>query len=73
MPQILARADLVKKLTAVCEYVNDTRCDQLASRSQRLINGVPARYNEPIIAVEDAIPKEKYEARCLEHHFVPRD
>ncbi|MGV8142925.1 MAG: thymidine kinase [Candidatus Pacearchaeota archaeon] len=74
MPQILARANVVTKLTAVCEYIDGNRCDRLASRSQRLIDGVPERYEANTVAVEDTSPnsRETYEARCLEHHFVPR-
>ena len=64
MPQLLARADDVKKLSAVC-----VRCgDRQATRSQRLINGLPAPYGAPTILVggEDA-----YEARCRSCHEVP--
>ena len=39
-----------------------------ASRTQRLINGMPAGYDDPIILVGAA---EAYEARCRKHHEVP--
>lgn len=69
MPLLLARADYVEKLTAVCEY---RKCNSPATRTQRLIGGGPAHYNSPIILVEGS-GLETYEARCLSHHFVPRD
>lgn len=63
MPELLSRAEFVSKLTAAC-----TICGCAATRTQRLVNGEPASYNEPIILVG---AKESYEARCRKHHFVP--
>lgn len=63
MPQLLTRAEFVTKLTAVC-----TVCGCAATRTQRLINGQPADYHDPIIMVG---AKESYEARCRKHHLVP--
>jgi thymidine kinase len=63
MPELLARAEFVTKLTAVC-----TVCGCAATRTQRMINGKPADYNDPIIKVG---AKESYEARCRKHHMVP--
>jgi len=63
MPQLLARAEDVTKLHAICVI-----CGEHASRTQRLVNGSPARYNDPIIMIG---AKEVYEARCREHHVVP--
>ena len=60
MPELLARADEITTLHAICMV-----CGEDASRTQRLINGAPARYDEPIILVGAA---EAYEARCREHH-----
>ena len=40
-----------------------------ASRTQRLVNGKPARYDEPVVIVGAS---ELYEARCRLHHEVPR-
>jgi thymidine kinase len=63
MPALLCRADEVQKLHAICMV-----CGEDASRTQRLVNGQPALYNDPIIMVGAA---EAYEARCREHHIVP--
>lgn len=64
MPQLLAVAEHVDKLHAICAV-----CGGEASRTQRLINGQPARYDEPIVVVGAS---ELYEARCSEHHRVLR-
>lgn len=64
MPQLLAHAEDVTKLHAICVV-----CGEQASRTQRLVNGNPARYHDPIIMIG---AKEVYEARCREHHDVPR-
>ncbi|HEX2865342.1 MAG TPA: thymidine kinase [Deinococcales bacterium] len=63
MPELLARAESVDKLTAVCVV-----CGRPATRTQRLVNGRPARASDPIILVGAA---ESYEARCRRHHEVP--
>ncbi|WP_210470179.1 thymidine kinase [Sporosarcina sp. 6E9] len=63
MPRLMAVAEHVTKLQAVC-----TQCGSPASRTQRLINGVPAGYDDPVILVG---AKEAYEARCRKHHEVP--
>jgi thymidine kinase len=63
MPQLLARAEHVDKLQAICVV-----CGAPASRTQRLINGRPAAYDDPVILVGAA---EVYEARCRQHHVVP--
>jgi thymidine kinase len=64
VPELLARAEHVEKLTAVC-----VACGAPATRTQRLVNGVPARFNDPVIMVGAA---ESYEPRCRAHHEVPR-
>jgi len=64
MPVLLARAEFVEKLSAVC-----VRCGRAATRTQRLIDGKPARYDEPVILVGAA---EAYEPRCRSCHEVPR-
>jgi thymidine kinase len=62
MPTLLAISDSIKKPTAICEV-----CGDEATRTQRLINGKPANYNDPIILIGD----NQYEARCTNHHTVP--
>jgi thymidine kinase len=64
MPELMARAEKVEKLQAICMV-----CGEPASRSQRLVDGRPARYHDPVIIVGAA---EIYEARCRKHHEVPR-
>lgn len=63
MPELFTLAEFVTKLTAVC-----MKCGAPATRSQRLINGHPAHYQDPIIFVG---AKEQYEARCRHCHDVP--
>ncbi len=63
MPEILARAEYVTKLQAICQV-----CGAPATRTQRIIDGRPADYDDPIILVSAS---EKYEARCRHHHQVP--
>jgi thymidine kinase len=64
MPQLLAVAEVVDKLHAICVI-----CGNPASRNQRLIAGKPARYDSPTIMVGSI---ESYEARCRGCHSVPR-
>lgn len=63
MPDLLAEADDVVKLRAIC-----ARCGRDAARSQRLIDGRPAPATAPIILVG---AEESYEARCRHCHEVP--
>lgn len=64
MPALMAEADEVVKLRAIC-----ARCGRDASRSQRLIDGRPAIASAPIILVG---AEESYEARCRHCHEVPQ-
>ncbi len=64
MPLLLAEAEKVDKLQAICVV-----CGLPASRTQRLIDGRPANYHDPVVQVGGS---EAYEARCREHHEVPR-
>lgn len=64
MPQLFSLAEHVDKLHAICAV-----CGDEASRTQRLINGEPAQYDDPVVVVGAS---ELYEARCREHHIVPR-
>jgi len=63
MPEFLCRAEEVTKLRAIC-----VECGNPATRTQRLVDGQPAYYDDPIIMVG---AEERYEARCREHHCVP--
>jgi len=63
MPQLMAVAEKVDKLQAIC-----VRCGDLATRNQRLIDGRPAPAEGPTIQVGGA---ETYEARCRRCHEVP--
>jgi thymidine kinase len=63
MPLLITEAEFVTKLAAVCN-----KCGAPATRTQRIINGRPASYNDPIILVGAS---ESYEARCRHCHEVP--
>jgi thymidine kinase len=63
MPTLLAIAERVDKLTAVCVISGEP-----ATRTQRIINGQPAAYSDPIILIGAA---ETYEARARKYHVVP--
>jgi thymidine kinase len=63
IPGLLAIAEQVDKLHAIC-----VRCGDLATRNQRLIDGLPAPAEGPVIHVGGA---ESYEARCRRCHEVP--
>ncbi|PZA06522.1 MULTISPECIES: thymidine kinase [unclassified Meiothermus] len=65
MPELLARAEYVEKLTAVCPV-----CGAPATRTQRLVNGQPARFDDPVILVG---AQETYEPRCRKCHVVVRE
>ena len=64
MPLLMAVAERVDKLQAIC-----VKCGRPASRTQRLIDGHPASYDDPVIMVGAS---EVYEARCRDCHEVPR-
>lgn len=63
MPRLLALAEHVEKLTAIC-----VKCNAPATRSQRLINGEPAEWDDPVILVG---AHDSYEPRCRSCHVVP--
>jgi thymidine kinase len=63
MPQLMAVAEVVDKLTALCAV-----CGEPANFSQRLVNGEPAKYSDRVILVGG---REIYEPRCRLHHLVP--
>jgi thymidine kinase len=65
VPRLMAIAESVTKLQAVC-----ASCGSPASRTQRLINGEPASYDDPIILVGAS---ESYEPRCRHCHVVKKN
>ena len=65
MPELLARAESVSKLTAICQV-----CGNPAGRTQRLINGKPAKKTDPTILIGAL---DSYEARCRHCHILGED
>ena len=63
MPALMAIAEIVDKLYAVCVVCGDPAC-----RNQRLVDNRPASYDSPTILVGG---RESYEARCRHCHVVP--
>ncbi|KGX93871.1 thymidine kinase [Pontibacillus halophilus JSM 076056 = DSM 19796] len=63
VPKLMALAESVTKLSALCPI-----CGSPATRTQRLIDGKPASYDDPVILVGAS---ESYEPRCRHHHEVP--
>ncbi|WP_050608333.1 thymidine kinase [Clostridium niameyense] len=64
MPKLMAIAEFVDKIQAICMV-----CNNPATRTQRLIDGNPARYSDPVVLIG---AKESYEARCRKCHCVPK-
>lgn len=62
-PILLAKSEFITKLQAICII-----CGNPATRTQRLIDGKPAHYLDPVIKVGAS---ESYEARCRHCHEVP--
>lgn len=62
LPELLTRAEFVTKLTAVC-----AKCGAPATRTQRLVDGKPAAFDDPIVLVGAV---ENYEPRCRHCHEV---
>ncbi len=67
MPTLLAMADEITTLTAICVV-----CGETATRTQRLVGGRPAAIDDPLVVIGgyDGATVETYEARCLRHHEV---
>ncbi|MDE3101703.1 MAG: thymidine kinase [Chloroflexota bacterium] len=63
VPALLALAEKVDKLQAICVV-----CGEAGTRTQRIVNGVPAYYEDPVIMIG---AQESYEARCRTCHQVP--
>lgn len=62
MPKLLAKAENVLKLSAVC-----VQCGAPATKTQRIVDGKPAKYHDPIVLIGAS---ESYEARCRSCHKV---
>lgn len=62
LPELLTKAEFVTKLTAVC-----AKCGAPATRTQRLVDGKPASFDDPIVLVGAV---EHYEPRCRHCHEV---
>lgn len=69
MPDIIEIANEKIELTAKCTFVdeNGNVCGRTATKTQRIVDGIPAEYHEKVVLVGT----KEYEARCPEHHFVP--
>lgn len=63
MPQMMCVAEFVDKLQAICQS-----CGGPATRTQRLVDGMPAHADEPVIKVGAT---ESYEPRCRSCHELP--
>ena len=64
MPTLLAIADDITKLKAICSI-----CNNDAHFTQRLVNSQPASYHDPIILIG---AQESYQARCRECFSIDR-
>ena len=62
MPELLTKGEFVTKLTAVC-----AKCGSPATRTQRLVDGKPASFDDPIVLVGAV---DHYEPRCRHCHEV---
>jgi thymidine kinase len=65
IPELLARADEVTKLTAIC-----VKCGAEATRTQRMRNGQPASISDELIVIGGMGGDDTYEARCRACHVV---
>lgn len=63
MAELSVEADSHVNVRAIC-----VRCGKEASRTQRIINGQPAKYTDPVVLIG---AEEAYEARCRHCHEVP--
>lgn len=64
IPRLLAIAEKVDKISAICVV-----CGNEATRTQRLINGRPAKYDDAVVLVG---AHEAYEARCRKCHIITK-
>lgn len=61
--RLLTMAEFVEKLTAICH-----KCGNFANRTQRIVNGQPGKWNDPLILVSG---EQSYEARCRVCYIIP--
>jgi thymidine kinase len=66
IPTLIAIADEAVMLKAICKICGEDVPN--ATRTQRIVNGNPANYHDPLIKIG---AKDSYEARCFFHHEVP--
>lgn len=64
VPILLAIADTITKLQAIC-----TECGHDAHFTQRLVNGKPAQFEDPIILIG---AQEAYQARCRSCYSIDK-
>ncbi len=64
VPTLMAIADCVTKLQAIC-----TQCNNDAARTQRLVNGKPAKFDDPIVLIG---AQEAYQARCRDCFVIDK-
>jgi thymidine kinase len=64
MPTLMAIADTVTKLSAICIL-----CGDEAYFSQRLVNNKPAKYDDPLVKVG---AEEAYQARCRDCYSIDK-
>lgn len=70
MPELLALADEVISLTAICtDKTQGEVCGEEATLTQRFVNGQPAKRTDPVVQVG---AEEAYAPRCFKHHKVGR-
>ena len=62
---LLARAEFVTKLTAIC-----VKCGAPATMTQRIVNGIPASKEDPVVLVGGT---ESYEPRCRHCHQIRKE
>lgn len=64
IPTFMAIADTVTKLSAICII-----CGADAYLSQRIVDGTPAKYDDPIVKPG---AQEAYQARCRSCHIIDK-
>lgn len=60
--ELMSKAEYVTKLSAIC-----VKCGAPATKTQRIVDGVPASYDDPIVVVG---ANEQYEPRCRHCHQI---